>query len=213
MIGFHRAAAVAVTVDLYGGSGAAVGLAPARDRWPGHETRDRLDLAVGFAAVTVLRAERSLTPRIRHSVMSLATAVLDDLPAPGAGSWSEHVAGRRLVGGEGLGGPRITARLIAARPASRVEVDGSPTALALSAATAAVAAVALRETGRDVQLAAALALEGVLLWCSGRAARRHGPGRAVDEGYRYAIRRLADARLSAPEALQRAVASHGSRGR
>jgi hypothetical protein len=146
--------------------------------------------------------------------MTVATALLDDLPVLGAGSWSECVAGRQLVGSNRPGGPRITARLVAVGARSRVVIDGSaPTALALSAATASVAAVALRETGRDVQLAAALALEGVLLWCAGRAARRHGPDRAVDEGYRYAVRRLADARLAAPEALQRAVAPHGGRGR
>jgi hypothetical protein len=214
VIGVRRPGAVAVTVDLYGGSAATVQLAPRENRWPDHETRDRLDVSVGFAAVTLLRAERSLTPRIRHRVMSLATALLDDLPAPGAGSWSERVAGRRLVGSDRPGGPRITARLVAAGAGPRVVIDGAaPTALALSAATSAVAAVALRDTGRDVHLAAALALEGVLLWCAGSVARRHGPRRAVDEGYRYAVRRLADVRVAAPEALQRAVTPHGSRGR
>lgn len=214
MTGLARRGVVAVTVDLYGGTAAAVELTPRRDRWPGHETRDRLDVSMGFAAVTLLRAERSLAPRIRHRTMTLATAILDDLPTPGSGSWSERVAERRLIGSNRPGGPRVTARLVATGAGPRVVIDGSaPTALALSAATSAVAAVALRETGRDVQLAAALALEGLLLWCAGSAARRHGPRRAVDEGYRYAVRRLADVRVAAPEALQRAITSHGSRGR
>lgn len=109
---------------------------------------------------------------------------------------------------------RIDARLVAGRNGSCVEVVGPrPTTLALSSAAAAVAAVALVDAGRDVRLAAALAMEGLLLWCGQQASRGQGPLRVVREGYVYAVERPADARLAPPQALRWAATVGGGRGR
>jgi hypothetical protein len=211
-----RRAAVIVTVDLYGGSAAAVALRPALRRWPAQETRDRLDVAIAFMAATLLRTEQALAPRIRHQAMILASSLVE-APAPsvaGADAWAEQVAGRRLVGPRSPGEPRIQARLIPARRGSWVEVLGPrPTTLALSASAAAVAAVALRDADRDVRLAAALAMEGLLQWCGDATKRRLGAERALCEAYGYAARRLAGTRVPPPEALRSAVSTDGGRAR
>jgi hypothetical protein len=213
MIAVRRSTAVMLTADLYGGSAAAVRLHAADGRWPSHETRDRLDLAVGFAALALLGAEGSVAPRIRSDIMGMASSLTDALPAPGAESWSEGVARRRLLGSGPPGEPRIDARLVRGRKTPCVEIVGpAPTTMALSSAAAAVAAVALLETGRDVRLAAALAMEGVFLWCGRHASRGRGPRRAVVEGYRYAVDRLADARLPPPPALRWAAPAGGGLG-
>lgn len=207
-LSWRRLPLVNVTVDLYGGSAATVRFRPTERRWPDHETQDRLDLAVGFAARSLLEAEPPLIPRIRHRAMGIASSLVDDLPEPGHGSWTENVAGRLLVTSDRPGAPRIEARLVATRSGSRVEVlDAPPTSLALSAASAAVAAAALRDTSPDVHLAAALAMEGLLLWCGMRESARSGPERALGECYAYALRRFADADRPVPDALRSAALS------
>ena len=79
---------------------------------------------------------------------------------------------------------------------------------------AVVTAAALRDTNRDVQLAAALAMEGLLLWCGTRESAALGPERALDEAYAYALRRFREMDRSAPDVLRSAVvSSHGDGGR
>lgn len=209
-----RRTATLLTVDLFGGSAAAVTLRPAPGRWPALETRDRLDAAVGFAATVLIGAERSLTRRVRHHAMTVATALVDAPVAFQADDWAERVAGRSLVHPGPVGDPRIGARLVRTRRGARVDLLGArPTTLALVAGAASVAAVALRDATRDVRLAAALAMEGLLLWCGESANRRHGQERALCEAYAYAVRRLANTLVPPPEALRSAVSADGGRVR
>jgi len=210
MVG-RRTAAI-LTVDLYGGSAAAVAMRPIRGRWPAQETRDRLDFSVGFAATMLLGTERALAQRVRHQTMTVATALVEASPPFGADDWAERVAGRSLVGPGAVGEPRIKASLVRTRRGARIDLlKTRPTTLALSASVAAVAAVALRDTPRDVRLAAALAIEGLLLWCGTEVSHRHGPERALSEAYAYAVRRLADTLV--PEALRWAMSTDGGRAR
>lgn len=205
----RRRPVVLAEIDLYGGSAVAVRLEPCAGRWPDSETLDRLSLPVCFVAATLRSASRTLVPRVRHQMMRLATALVEPPPAADAGeSWAERVAGRRFVARTGPGQPRVTARLLEARDGLVAQVKGSPTALALTSATAALAAAALVTTGVDVHLSAALAIEGVLVWFGEREARRSSPQRATLEGYRYALRRFEDAERPAPQALRLAIAGH-----
>ena len=104
----------------------------------------------------------------------------------------------------------MIARLVATREGSQLSFDRPlPTALAMSAASAVIAAVALRETTIDVHLSAALAIEGVLLWCARPEARRAGQTHALTEGYSYAFQRFSEVQRSAPEALRRALVERG----
>ncbi|HMN99282.1 MAG TPA: hypothetical protein PKD59_07705 [Miltoncostaeaceae bacterium] len=211
MIVGRRTAAV-LTVDLYGGSAAAVALRPASGRWPAQEARDRLDVAVGFVATTLLGAEGFMSRRVQHQAMTVAAGLVD-APAPlAADDWAEHVAGRSLVGPGLAGDPRIEARLIRTRRGARIDLVGArPTTLALSTGSAAVAAVVLRDAPRDLRLGAALAMEGLLLWSGESANRRHGQERALCEAYVYAVRRLANTLVPPPEALRSAVSADGGR--
>lgn len=206
----RRDTAAVVVIDLYGGSAAAVTVRPATGRWPGAEMRDRLDIAVGFTATTLLSTESGLAARIRHAAASVALSLVDAPPATGADGWAEHVADRRLVRPGRVGDPRIEARLVHTRRGPRIDLGGCrPTSLALSAGAASVAAVALRDAARDVTLAAALAMEGLLSWCAVTANRRLGPERALQEAYAYAARRLAGTRITPPDALRAARAPEG----
>ena len=208
----RRRTATLLTVDLFGGSAAAVTLRPAPGRWPMQETRDRLDAAVGFAATAVLETEQSLTRRVRHGAMTVAAALVE-APVPfEADDWAERVAGRSLVRPGPVGNPQIEARLVRTRRGARIDLLGArPTTLALAAGAASVAAVALRDATRDVRLAAALAMEGLLLWCGDPGNRRHGAERALGEAYTYAVRRLAGTSIPAPDALLSAVPTDGGR--
>lgn len=206
----RRTRAVLV-IDLYGGSAAAVALRPATGRWPAEETRDRLDIAVGLMATTLLAAEPALARRIRHSAMTVAVSLVGAPSGAEADDWAERVAGRRLVRPGPAGDPRIESRLVRTRRGARVEVLGPrPTSLALSACASAVAAVCLRDAARDVTLSAALAMEGLLLWCGVAANRGRGPERALSEAYAYAMRRLAATHIPPPDALRAAVPADGS---
>ena len=100
-------------VDLYGGTAAAARIVPGTARWPEHETVDRLIVSVSFAALTLLSTTRDLMPRIRHRIMGIAAALVEEPPDQDRGeSWSECVASRRLVHPTNPGQPRIVARLV-----------------------------------------------------------------------------------------------------
>ncbi|MGE4030099.1 MAG: hypothetical protein AB7I08_07725 [Thermoleophilia bacterium] len=193
-------------VDLYGGSGMAVDIEPVRHRWPEREELDRLSLPVCLAALTLRSTATSLVPRVRHLLMRTAAAIVGPTPPPEEGSWTEAVAGRRMVPEASPGQPRIVARLLEGRGGMRVKVRGEPpTSLALASCTAAVAGVALDETAADLQLAAALALEGVLVWFRRRESHGATLQQAASHGFAYAHDRMVDADRVPPEALRRAA--------
>jgi hypothetical protein len=205
----RRRPVVVARIDLYGGSSVAVRLEPCPGRWPDSETLDRLSFPVCFVAATLRSTSRTLVPRVRHQMMRLATGLVEPPPAADAGeSWAERVAGRRFVARTDPGQPGVTARLLEARDGLVAQIKGAPTVLALTSATAALAAAALVKTGVDVHLSAALAIEGVLMWFSQPEARRSSAQRATVEGFRYALRRFEDADRPAPPALRLAIAGH-----
>ncbi len=197
-------------VDLYGGTAAAARIVPGTARWPEHETVDRLIVSVSFAALTLLSTTRDLMPRIRHRIMGIAAALVEEPPDQDWGeSWSECVASRRLVHPTNPGQPRIVARLVETRTGPLPTVVGTPpTSLALAAAAATLAGVALRETTTDVHLSAALSLEGVLIWCRRPEAHSGSLQRAGLEGHAYAVARLEETGRPVPEALALAAAAY-----
>jgi hypothetical protein len=201
---------VAVQVDLYGGSAAAVTLEPSARRWPQSEALDRLSLPVCFAALTLRQTSRSLTPRVRHLIMQFAATMTEAPPPDDLGqSWAEAVAGRRLVPRARPGEPSVVGRLLEARDGLVAGVKGpSPSALAMASSTAALAGFALRETTTDVQLSAALALEGVLLWFGQAESRTASLQRATCAAFTYALRRLEDADRPTPDVLLRVLSGY-----
>lgn len=194
-------------IDLLGGMRASISTAPARGRWPAAETLDRLTLPLALGALSLLCPDRSLSPRVRHRLMSMAVALVEDPPELDSGeSWTERVAGCRLVGSGREGQPRIRVRLVDTRSGARALIDAPrPAPLTLASATAVSAAAALAMTTRDVHLVAALAIEGMLLWCREPRSARDAPQQAVARGLAYAHRRLEEARRPTPEVLVRAL--------
>ncbi len=200
---------VAIQVDLYGGSAAAVSLEPRAHRWPDSESLDRLLLPVCFAALTLRQTSRSLTPRVRHLIMQFAATMTEPPPRESGQSWAERVAGRRLVPRTRPGEPSIVGRLIEAREGVAAAVkEPAPSALAMASSTAALAGVALSEVSTDVHLSAALALEGVLLWFGAPEARTASLQKATYAGFTYALRRLEDADRPTPDVLRLVVSSY-----
>lgn len=200
----HRLSA---QIDLLGGTRASVSTEPARNRWPAAETLDRLTLPLALGALCLLRPDEGLGPRVRHRLMSVAVALVEDPPELDSGeSWTERVAGCRLVGSGEEGQPRIRLRLVDARSGARVLIDSPrPAPLALASATAVSAAASLAMTTRDVHLVAALAIEGMLVWCREPRSARDAPQQAVARGLAHARRRLEEARRPAPDVLVRAL--------
>jgi hypothetical protein len=201
--------AIGLRVDLYGGSAVAVDIQPVGDRWPEHEQPDRLSLPVCLAALTLKSTDRSLRPRIRHLLMGTAAALVElDPLEPSSTSWAERVAGRRIIAETTAGQPRIVARLMEGRDGIAIQVRGpAPTSLALASCTAAVAGVALSATAADLHLAAALALEGVLVFFGRRESTRASLQTAACQGFGYALDRLFDAGRPAPGVLVQAAAA------
>jgi len=201
---------VAIQVDLYGGSAAAVSLEPTAQRWPESESLDRLRLPVCFAALTLRQTARSLTPRVRQLIMQFAATMAEPPPPQEFGqSWAERVAGRRLVPRTRPGEPSVVGRLIEAREGPVAAVKGpAPSALAMASSTAALAGVALSEVSTEVHLSAALALEGVLLWFGAPEARTASLQKATCAGFTYALRRLEDADRPTPEVLRLVLSSY-----
>lgn len=203
---------VRVQVDLYGGSAMAVAIEPVRHRWPEREELDRLSLPICLAALTLRTTATSLKPRVRRLLMRTAAAIVEPAPPSATeGWWTEAVAGRRMTPEASPGQPRIDARLLEGRDGMLAQVrGGAPTSLALASCTAAVAGVALDETPADLQLAAALALEGVLVWFGLRESHRATLQTAANEAFAYALDRLVDADRIPPDALRRAAGRGGT---
>lgn len=193
-------------VDLYGGSRAAVRIIPERARWPELEGADRLALPVWFAALTLEHTVGSLTARIRHRIMGLATALAEDVSVPSLEqTWAEFVAGRHLVAPSQMGQPRVTVTLT--RASSRLTpnvVEDLPSPLSLAAAAAAASGVALETHDEHARLSTALALEGLLVAHGRAAVRGAGTSTAVAEALGYAAMRLEEAEHSVPPDLRTA---------
>lgn len=193
-------------VDLYGGSGAAVRIIPDPSRWPDNEGADRLALPVWFAALTLEHSAGSIAARIRHRIMALATALVEDTSESSLErTWPEFVADRRLVTPSQIGQPRVTVALT--RTSSRLApsvVDDLPGPLSLAAATAAASGVALEDHDESARLSAALALEGLLMTHRHPQTREGSTGEAVAGALRYAVRRLEEAEQHVPPDLRTA---------
>ena len=204
----HRLSA---QIDLLGGTRASVSTEPAHNRWPAAETLDRLTLPLALGALCLLCRDRSLGPRVRHRLMSMAVALVDDPPELDSGeSWTGRVAGCRIVGTGREGQPRIRVRLVDTRSGARALIDSPrPAPLTLASATAVSAAASLAMTTRDVHLVAALAIEGMLLWCREPRPAREAPEQALARGLAYAHRRLEEVQRPAPDVLVRALSDVG----
>lgn len=196
-------------VDLYGGSRAAVRITPAESRWPDNEGSDRLALPVWFAALTLASAFGSTSARIRHRVMELAAAIAGEDHSSGRGwSWSEAVAGRRLIRPEGVGQPRITVTLGRASSRLTPAVNGAaPSPISLAAAAAAASGAAL--VGRDhaERLSVALALEGLLIRHRQTRRAAWSTTEAVADALLYALYRLEDVERPIPSDLRLATST------
>jgi len=196
-------------VDLYGGSRAAVRIIPAESRWPDDEGTDRLALPVWFAALTLSSASGPVSARIRHRVMELAAAIAaEDHSADGALTWSEAVAGRRLIRPDGQGQPRIIVTL--GRAASRLApaVDGAtPSPISLAAAAAAASGVALIGCDHAERLSVALALEGLLIRHRETRRAAWSATEAVAASLHYALYRLEDVDRPVPTDLRLATST------
>lgn len=196
-------------VDLYGGSRAAVRIIPVESRWPEAEGTDRLALPVWFAALTLASASGPVSARIRHRVMELAAAIaVEDDSADGGVTWSEAVAGRRLIRPDGPGQPQIVVTL--GRTASRLApaVDGSaPSPTSLAAAAAAAAGVALIDCDHMERLSVALALEGLLIRHRETRRATWSATEAVGASLHYALYRLEDVDRPIPSDLRLATST------
>ncbi|MGE3140504.1 MAG: hypothetical protein AB7I08_02285 [Thermoleophilia bacterium] len=199
----RRRRVAAAEIDLYGGTAAAVRLTSRGSRWPPWEASDRLAMPVALAALTLNATNRGLTPRVRHRLMALGAALVEDpVPGdPGAG-WADAVAMRDMVPPRGPGQPRINVQLVSTREGPFAVLDGpTPSALTMASACATLAAAALDGMHRDVRLAAALSIEGLLV-CQGPPRRTADSAPvAAGAGLRYAAERLEDAGRSVPHAL------------
>lgn len=188
-------------IDLYGGTAAAVRVTPRRSRWPRWEASDRLALPVALAALTLGGTSPDLSPRVRHLLMALGAALVDE-PEPGnLAAWTSAVAMRDMVRPRGPGQPRISVRFVSTRDGPLAVLEGpAPSALTMASASAALAAATLDGIHPDIRLAVALSIEGVLI--------RHKPGRTarssplvVTAGLLYAAMRLEEAGRAVPHAL------------
>lgn len=195
-------------VDLHGGSAASVRLIPSPTRWPEHEGADRLALPVWFAALTLANTTGSLSARIRHRVMALAAALAGSETSSGDGpTWPEFVAGRRLLPPAHEGQPRVTVRLTRASRLRPTVVGDVPSPLSLAAATAAAAGISLEGHGESGRMAAALALECLLIRHREEGIRDASAAEAVGTSLRYALNRLEEAGRPVPADLAVAVSS------
>jgi len=199
----RRRLVAAAEIDLYGGTAAAVRLTPRRSRWPRWEASDRLALPVALAALTLNGTNRDLSPRVRHRLMALGAALVED-PVPGdlGTGWAETVAMRDMVQPRGPGQPRINVRFVSTREGPLAVLDRpAPSVLTMASASATLAAATLDGMHPDIRLAAALSIEGILV-CHRPPGRTVGSSPvAAGAGLHYAARRLEEAGRPVPHAL------------
>lgn len=194
-----------MTIDLYGGSHAAVEIEPAPGRWPEHEGADRISLPVALAGLALARAEAAAASRVRARLMALGLAIAAE---PGDG-WTRAVAGATLVPGEGPGDPRIVVQTVRSAVGPVPTLGRAlPSSLALSAASAAAAAACLEGRDHNARLGAALAVEGLLGWYRLADPNLQPPQQALAYALHYAAARLEEAGREVPADLAEAVAAH-----
>lgn len=199
-----------MTIDLYGGSHAAVEIEPAPGRWPEHEAADRISLPVGLAGLALARAEAAAAARVRARLMALGLAIAAE-PGDGddPGDWTRTVAGATLVPSEGPGDPRIVVQTVRSAVGPVPTLGRAlPSSLALSAAAAAAAAACLEGRSLNARLGAALAVEGLLGWYRLADPNLQPPQQALAYALRYAAARLEEAGREVPAGLAQAVAAH-----
>jgi len=208
---FRRRPLVRATVDLYGGSRAALRLEPAPSRWPEQEVSDRLTAGLGLAALALARAGDSVSARVRSHVMRLAAELSEQRSDAddGPGDWAEGVAGVAIVESEEIGQPRIELQIVSSAVGPVPTVGrASPASLTLAAAAGVVLAASLEEDEGELRLAAALALEGLLGWYREVDPHLQPPQQALAYAFRYAASRLEEAGRTVPPGLGSAVAAH-----
>lgn len=205
----QRAPLVRVTVDIFPDDSVAVSLEPKRSRWPAHEGPDRLVIPLGFAALALTRAEGSDVAVVQQRLRDAAEALARGREGGGAEDLLSAVSGFEIVPAERVGDPRVEVEL---RRSSRGPIPAltegraaAPQPIAIADAATAAFAVCLAPRAADVQLASALAIEGLVGWNQPGNRRRRLPEEAVAYALRYAETRLGEQGHAPPAELSTAI--------
>jgi hypothetical protein len=202
----RRAPLVRVTVDLYPGEQVAVSLEPKPSRWPEHEGSDRLVIPLALAALALHHAEETEVAVVRGRLHEAARALARGREGGGAEDLLAAVAGFEIVPAERVGNPRI--ELLMERSSRGPLPSLAPSAggvTDVADAAAAAFAVCLAPRSAELQLAAALAVEGLLGWYSVDNPRRKLTEEAVAFSVRHAASRLAEQGHEPPPELVAAI--------
>ncbi len=196
---------VRITVDIFPDERVAVSLEPKRSRWPEHEGPDRLAIPLGFAALALARAEGEDLEIVQRRLRDAAEALARGREGGGAEDLLSAVSGFEIVAADRVGNPRIEVEL---RKSSRGPIPGlvagrtaPPSPVAIADAATATFAVCLAPRAPEVQLASALAIEGIFGWHRPANTRRRLPEEAVAFALRYAETRLAEQGHTPPAEL------------
>lgn len=197
----RRGVQIGATIDLYTGGRAAVAFAASPGRWPEHELADRLSLVVAIPAIAMDAVEPSGEVWLREELRRMArilSAPAND--APGAPEPEVTV-----VSSAGPGDLRIELQLLRSATGPSPSLGGRDFGIqSLALAAEAVALVGFDAAPRDVRLAAALSLEGVLAWFHDGTGHRP-EAQAMAYALAYAVARLEGAGRPVPAALTAAI--------
>ena len=201
----QKAPLVRITVDIFPDDRVAVSLEPKRSRWPEHEGPDRLGIPLGFAALALARAEGEDLEIVQRRLRDAAEALARGREGGGAEDLLASVSGFEIVAADRVGNPRIEVEL---RKSSRGPIPGlvagraaPPSPVAIADAATATFAVCLAPRAPEVQLASALAIEGIFGWHRPANTRRRLPEEAVAFALRYAETRLVEQGHTPPAEL------------
>lgn len=184
----------------------AVTLEPRASRWPAHEGDDRIVIPLAMAALALHHAVETEVAVVRGRLHEVATALARGREGGGAEDLLAAVSGFRIVEPHRVGNPRI--ELLLERSSRGPLPSLAPSSAEVSQVAdgaAAAFAVCLAPRGPDLQLAGALALEGLLGWYSVDNPRRKLTEEAVAFGLRHAAARMAEQGHEAPPEVTAAL--------
>ncbi len=205
----RRPPLVRTTVDLHPDDRVAVSLEPKRSRWPDREGSDRLAIPLGFAALALAGAQETDFVVVLERLRDAAEALARGREGGGAEDLLAAVSGFEIVAADRVGDPRVEVEFQRSSrgpiPALVPGRTAPPSPIAIADAATAAFAVCLAPRSADVQLASALAVEGLFGWHRPGNARRRLPEEAVAYALRYAEGRLGEEGHTPPPELSAAI--------